>query len=432
MSFFIDKGKALLVLMGAFLSISCKSPTTISINIANPSEKARPDELIILKRTDIEKKSGKIPDGKFVLITGNNKTPVFVQYDDINLDGKWDELVFLYSFKAKEQAEFRLSIGDSPANIKAAVRAHVRQRRKTADDKFGPALDKDSIDGNQPATDFSIYPLPPFLTEGPAWENDKIGFRLYFDERNGKDIWGKTTPKMIMDEVGLDTADNYHLLSNWGMDILKVGKSLGAGALALSVPISKDKDSLVRLGGKNVEQVIYQKIADGPIRAILRLTYKNWKVINSLPPVQLTEEISIWGGKYFYESHISLSNAPVNSKLVTGIVNLHSDQSYKIDTLNTAILYTHDLQSENKDNLGLGIMIKKNDFYEFGKTANTATDIQNTCTMVLKTENNKPLSFRFYAGWERSDLQYKTVKGFSDLMKNEAVEYSLPLIINWK
>ena len=432
MGLVIDKGKILLLLLGAFLSVSCKSPTTISINISNPGAIARPDELIILKRADIDKKLGKVPDGKFVLITGSNKTPVLVQYDDINLDGNWDELVFLYSFKAKEQAEFRLSIGDRPANIKAVVRAHIRQRRKAADDKFGPALDKDSVAGNQPATDFSIHPLPPFLTEGPAWENDKVGFRLYFDERNGKDIWGKTTPKMMMDEIGLDTANNYHLLANWGMDILKVGKSLGAGALALSVPVSRDKDSLVRLGGKNVEHVIYQKIADGPIRAILRLTYKNWKVVDSLPPVQLTEELSIWGGKYFYESHIILSNAPANSKLVTGIVNLHSNQSYQIDTLNTAILYTHDSQSENKDNLGLGIMIKKNDFYEFGKTANIATDIQNTYTVVLNSENNKPVSFRFYAGWEQSDSQYKTVKGFNGFLKSEAVEYSLPLTINWK
>jgi len=432
MSLFIDKGKILLLLMGAFLSASCKSPSTISISITNPAEIARPDELIVLKRVDIDKKLGKLPDEKFVLITGSNKIPVLVQYDDINLDGKWDELVFLYSFKPREQAQFLLSIGDRPANIKAVVRAHERQRRKTADGKFGLALDKDSIAGNQPATDFSIHPLPPFLTEGPAWENDKVGFRLYFDERNGKDIWGKTTPKMMMDEIGLDTANNYHLLANWGMDILKVGKSLGAGALALSVPVSKDKDSLVRLGGKNVEQVMYQKIADGPVRAILRLTYKNWKLAESLPPVQLTEEISIWGGKYFYESHIIFSNAPLNSKLVTGIANLHSNQSYQTDTLDAAILYTHDLQSENKDNLGLAILIKKNDFYEFGKTADTATDIQHTYTVVLNSENNKPVSFRFYAGWERSDPQYKTVKGFNDFLKNEAVEYSLPLIINWK
>lgn len=36
----------------------------------------------------------------------------------------------------------------------------------------------------------------PFQMDGPARENDKGGFRLYFDGRNAKDMFAKRQPKL--------------------------------------------------------------------------------------------------------------------------------------------------------------------------------------------------------------------------------------------
>ena len=78
-------------------------------------------------------------------------------------------------------------------------------------------------------------------------ENDKVGFRLYLDGRNAKDIYGKRTSELVLKDIGLDESgtpvDNYHVLRDWGRDILQVGNSLGAGGLALF-----ENDSLHRLG----------------------------------------------------------------------------------------------------------------------------------------------------------------------------------------
>lgn len=49
--------------------------------------------------------------------------------------------------------------------------------------------------------------------EGPAGKNDKVGFRNYYDLRNGMDIFGKITDKMVLDTIGL--TGSYHDLSNW-------------------------------------------------------------------------------------------------------------------------------------------------------------------------------------------------------------------------
>jgi Domain of unknown function (DUF4861) len=323
-----------------------------------------------------------------------------------------------------------VEVSDAPATIKAMVQAHVRQKHKNADNTFGDDLSVDSIPAGQPATDFSKDPLPPFLTEGPAWENDKVGFRIYFDVRNGKDIWGKTTTRMVLDEVGADTAKNYHALADWGMDILKVGKSLGAGSLALLVKDANGKDTLVRLGGTNMGPVVYRKIADGPVRAVFSLQYPSWKVLDNASPVALTETISIWGGQYFYESKVNVTGAPADARLVTGIVNLVSHEAKNIDTAGFKVLYTYDAQSENKDNLGMAIQTAQQDFNSFITTPNANTDIQNTYGVALNIKNG-PAVYRFYAGWQPSDPQFTSEAAFRDFLTQE-IKRSMPIKISWK
>lgn len=400
------------------LVASCSTPKEVVID--NNSNEERKDELVVLKRDKLEKIIGDIAPGKYLAIKGSTGVPVVVQYDDLDGDQQWDEASFLYSFKPNEKLIVNGGLTDAPATIKAMVRAHVRQMKKNADNTFGPvAVDKDTMPVNAQPTDFSKQALPPYLTEGPAWENDKVGFRIYFDVRNDKDIWGKTTNRMVLDEVGADTAHSYHQLSDWGMDILKVGASLGAGALALEVPLPNGKDTLVRLGGSNIERVTYEKLADGPIRAICRLTYKNWKVVEGLAPVSVTEEISIWGGQYFYQSKVWVKDAPAGSKLVTGIVNFYSKQLYEASSSDYKAIYTFDTQSENKDKLGMAIVMPAAQAAGSAATPNANTDIQNTYIMKANITSNEPVMFRFYAGWEKTDSQFTSLEGFKKFIESE-------------
>jgi hypothetical protein len=397
------------------------------IHLANPTNFQRNDELLVISRKQLERKTGPIPVSTYIAVSDKNDQPLIVQHDDRNGDSIWDEIIFLQSFKPFEKISLKVSSSSSPTVSKTDVRAHVRHRRKKADDTFGPLLEKDAIPQGQADTDFSKQVLPPFLTEGPAWENDKVGFRIYFDVRNTKDIWGKTTTRMVLDEAGVDPAKNYHQLSDWGMDLLKVGKSLGAGGLALQVRQVNGSDTLIRLGGMNMGNVMYEKIADGPLRAIFRLQYPQWKILDHLPPLSVTEEISIWGGQYFYESRVEVSGAPENSRLVTGMVNLQSKQSFLLDTAGSILLYSYDIQSENKDQLGLAILMNKHRFYASGQTPDRDTEVQNSYTIAANLEPKSSVVFRFYAGWEKSEQQFTTAQGFKNFLVEQAVSCQRPI-----
>ena len=399
----------------------------IQIVLANPTSFARNDELTVISRKQLENKIGHISASNHIVVSDNNDRPVIVQIDDKNGDSIWDEIVLLQSFKPFEKKILSVSLSNSPAVIVAPMRAHVRHSRKNLDNSFGPSLPKDSIPAGQQATDFSKQALPPFLTEGPAWENDKVGFRIYFDVRNTMDIWGKITTRMVLDEIGKDTSKNYHQLSDWGMDILKVGKSLGAGSLALQVTQANGKDTLIRLGGINMGRVIYEKLADGPLRAAFRLHYPYWKMLDQLPPVEVTEEINIWGGQYFYESKVFIDGAPENARIITGFVNLESKQSQLLDTAGATILYSFDKQSENKDQLGMAIMMNKRSFISASRTPDRNTDVQSSYAMTASIQPQ--LKFRFYAGWEKSDQRFSSEQEFKNFLIQQSILLKHPITV---
>jgi len=303
-------------------------------------------------------------------------------------------------------------------------KAHARLKKlKPGQSHYGANLQKEIMPVNHPANDFSKNPIPFYQTEGPAWENDKVAFRIYLDVRNAKDIFGKTTSSMVMDTVGTYGDKYYHYYdSAWGMDILKVGTSLGAGALAIQVKTSSGKDTLVRLGGNAVGQTSYELVKDGPDEAVFRLHYNNWKVLDR--NYNLIEEISISSGNYFYESRVTLNGLKGDEKLVTGIVNLKANQSYTLKEGDISTLYTHDKQSENNDYLGMAVMVLQSSNPTFGSAPKEGAGITNTYTAALSVKNNEPVKFRFFACWEGSESRFKDRTGFHNFLLQEAKSWN--------
>jgi pectinesterase len=297
---------------------------------------------------------------------------------------------------------------------------NARMKKRSADGIYGAALKKEIMPAVHKPNDFTVTPIPFYMTEGPAWENDKVGFRLYFDQRNAKDIFGKTTPFMVMDTVG-SFGDKYyhHLDSRWGMDLLKVGTSLGAGAIAIQVKHA-GKDTLVRLGG-NVGETIYELVKSTNTQAVIRLTYKNWKVLNR--NYNLVEEISISKGKYYYESVVTIDGLKGDEKLVTGIVNLKTASSYKFTEGSNGVLFTHDLQSENNDMLGMAILTPLKFLPVYSEAPRTGAGITNTFLVALDVRNNEPVRFRFYACWEGTDADFRDKNKFQQFLRKEAAAW---------
>ncbi len=327
------------LLMGA---TACTKKNTLVLT--NPLAVDRQDETIIMTRADVEAKLGAVSEG-FAPVLKLNGQNVPSQADDLNADGKWDELAFTVNFKASGTLNLEVenvAVAQYPAFEKRTnLRLGILQPDKSyleVDHYVAPSY-KDS---------FKIIAQG----ESVSWENDKMGFRNYFDCRNVKDLFGKLKPGMIIDKIHTPEIPDYHKLSDWGMDILHCGSSTGSGGLAML-----EADSLYRLG--STEGYEYQKVVEGPVRSVFDLKYTGWHVAGQ--DLSAVERISIYPGKYWFQSDVTVSGFSGEKQIVSGIVtSLLKNAPVDFDAnANYRSIATLDKQSLNNDELGMAVLLKK-------------------------------------------------------------------------
>ncbi|HEY0066980.1 MAG TPA: DUF4861 family protein, partial [Flavisolibacter sp.] len=93
--------------------------------------------------------------------------------------------------------------------------------------------------------------------------------------------------------------------------------------------------------------------------------------------------------------------------------------------------YTHDRQSEDSTFLGMGIIVRKRDFDSFSSAPNTGDGITQTYTVVME-DRERPIAYRFVAGWERTNRRFADRQAFEELLSTEAVKWSNPVKTKWK
>ena len=128
-----------------------------------------------------------------------------------------------------------------------------------------------------------------------TWENDRIAFRLYGPAliakdgpSNGLDVWIKRTDKLVIDRwyaEYLAGKNSYHDDNGEGCDCYKVGRTLGAGAMA---PFADDSLWLA------INFETWERLDNGPIRTSFRLTYPPFMVRDVM--VTETRTISLDAG----------------------------------------------------------------------------------------------------------------------------------------
>lgn len=178
--------------------------------------------------------------------------------------------------------------------------------------------------------------------EGPGWESDRVGYRLYLDGRNAVDIFGKRQPGLILSTVG--RGDDYHAMADWGMDILKVGNSLGAGGFG----VMRD-GAAVQIG--NAAQYKADIVTDTNDRATLRVTH----VTSATCGDDIVADYTIEAGSYLTDVRVSgacalpfAAGLVIHPETIKGELNTsgawaavyrYGEQTLVPDDLGTAIFY---------------------------------------------------------------------------------------------
>lgn len=225
--------KILILLLSVFCLTSCSKKELI-LTIKNPGDYDRLNELVEIDMKIIYDKLPSKDGLSYIVKNADGKTIT----SQITSDGK---LLFQPHLKAQESAMFSIC-QSSPESYESKTYGRFIKERK----------------------------------EDFAWENDRVAFRIYGQAlvetdgpSNGLDIWYKRTDKLIIDKWYKDDLEgkaSYHEDHGEGLDDYKVGRSLGAGAMA---PFVNDKLWLN-------ENFVSEEITDnGPLRTAFTLTYKD-------------------------------------------------------------------------------------------------------------------------------------------------------------
>lgn len=397
----------------ALLAVSCSSKEDLLIEVINLSDQQRDDATVILNRGEISNMMD-IPDGLLPILKNRKGEFLPCQLDDVNGDGSWDELYAPINMEPNQQKTIILAF-ISPADYPLfTTRTNLRLGDASKPDY--PEMSSASRLEGISFDNYSDVTGAAFQMEGVAWENDKVGFRNYMDQRNGIDIFGKLTDKMVLDEVGRAGATNYHEPDVWGMDVLKVGTSLGAGGIGYMY-----KDSIYRVGDNGSGN--YKPVFEGSQRSRFNLSFDKWSVDGS--ELDVVQQIEISAGKHYYQSSVSFSGADSGLDLVVGMVNMKSEKLHvhKMGDHHTALI-THDLQAEDTTLLAMAIMVPNQYLLRTGESKEAGEGITQTYYVVLEASEGEPVPYRFYSLWEREDSRWSSLEEVLNYLDEEAARWT--------
>jgi len=393
--------------------IRTQYPETLVVSVHNPLNDPRPDAPIVL---EVEKLKSKVQ--------AFNERAVVVTADGRELPSQWvadwgsggqNAIITMADFQPLETKRLAIHYKRSGE----AKREYLQRTQAELSCKTGGMFKNRKYEGGifqnvrrlrvpDEHTDHSTY----IRYEGPGWESDRIGYRFYLDWRNAIDIFGKKTSAMVLQDVGQDGFESYHAMSDWGMDVLKVGETLGLGSMA------------EWRGGKalrvaETDSVICEIVASGPLFSRIRTRYFGWKT--GAGPADLVSELSLFAGSRATRHEIKVSGA--EPLLCTGIVKLENGKLIRSsdNTTDWSFLATYGKQSLAEDNLGMAVLYKKENGIE-----NTADE--GSHVVVLKSPGGR-LDYYFLAAWEKEKDGLADRDAFVRALGDCVKQLDVPLLI---
>jgi unsaturated chondroitin disaccharide hydrolase len=263
----------------------------LKLSVTNPTDQTRWAEDVVVKVDDLKRMAPDFRASDVVVTTSEAATleedartlqtiELPSQADDLDGDNKIDELAFQIDLKPRQTRVVTIAYGDT-ATIQRLRSDYPKRTAAGFTMKF----------------------------DGLGWESEATAWRIYFDKRNAIDVWGKRRPGLYLEMFG-SPEYVYNLESPFGRDIYRIGDAIGIGAVA----------ALVNGKAERVADVTERKwriIKAGPVRVIVEVTYKGWKVAGH--EVNLSSRMTQWAGERGFDHRVTAEGAD-GVTLVTGIV----------------------------------------------------------------------------------------------------------------
>lgn len=415
---------AAVVLIGGMLCVNAfadapRREVIASLQVSNSLSVMRKEESVIIPFGKMGL-SQSDPRAKYLLAMEDGKA-VPQQLIDTDADGKPDALLISASFPPHKTRYFKIFSDPQtkPPTLRKRTQAEISIKQ-------GGQWDGNVYKGGHFVNEQHVK-LPPQSTgnskyiryEGPGVESDKVAYRVYFDRRNGFDVFGKKTPGIVLQSIGKDDSESYENDAPWGLDIFDIGNSLGTGGFGY-------------WNGKQVEQVAVTDsreadiVANGNLYSAFNIQYGHWRVNHGV--YDLSAMVSMNAGSRVAHALVRINasgNFPVPIPVMAiGVVKhpdtklIQSDPSSNLEW-GYAASWGKQSRAGRDDSLGVGVI-----FHRTQRVKQTQDDDSYVSVMDV---GNGILDYYFFAAWDKEPGGIKTEDEFKAFLDNEVQRLSSPL-----
>ncbi|MDE6415520.1 MAG: DUF4861 domain-containing protein, partial [Duncaniella sp.] len=251
--------------MKHFFTLSALAMTALSasaasfeVKIENPLDAARKAVPVTVNLHEYT--PGMNPASAVVTIAGE---VIPCQIDDLDADGVADELVFVTDVAPQATVTAQVELSDAPAEMTFEPKTYAYIKLRDEKKKYPKVVAVEFPGDADTRTMYnSIY------GHGAVMEGLYNAIRVYMDNRQSVDVYGKNAKQLEMDVTGFYTTPE-QLAAGYGHDILWAGQSVAAGSFRgyqNGNPVYIDS---VASRGQRV-------VVTGPVRSIVRIDDHGW------------------------------------------------------------------------------------------------------------------------------------------------------------
>lgn len=292
-----------LLVMGAASAIQAQEKT-LTVTVNNTWKEAKANEPIVL---NLEELNPGFAVQSALAMDGTTEIPY--QLDDLNGDGRADELVLLTDMPAKSKRSLRITLSAEKSDKSYPARVYAQMMLSDKKKKY-PKIQSLSVPGES-----DVYNA--LHHHGPAFESELVAYRIYFDKRQTVDTYGKSRKGLELAETLFYPTDE-HKAKGYGDDVLWVGSTCGGGTLK-GWEEGKPAHIIPALRTECIR-------AYGPLRTVVDVIDADWEYQGST--LTMTTRYILYGGHRDVRVEVSFDKPLKDETFCAGVINVKNSQHY--------------------------------------------------------------------------------------------------------
>ena len=295
-----------------FCATICNAQTTLTVSVKNPSAEARADQPVVVAL------GGYGTVASALVVASGQEVPC--QLDDIDQDETFDELCFLADLAPKEQKTYTVTLSPEgqPRQYPARVYAEMVMGNKNVKEKNKQNNFIESIT----ARGDCAYSYNLQHHHGVDFESELNGIRIYFDQRQTLDLYGKFKKRLELQDTQFYTSDEQKQ-QGYGDDVLWVGNTFGLGAFR---GWDGEQPTMVAPVRSRTQRVI----SYGPLRTIVEVVDRGWQLpgCTATQLINMTLRYTQYAGHRDTDVDVMFNRDASQQRFSTGIINVKGSEEF--------------------------------------------------------------------------------------------------------